>query len=121
MSTKTFRFNEHDVCINPETIYIGKEILVELAEYDNVWVYGLHYGFTHIFRGYPCKKSKENFPTRDEALKYVIKKLIGLLNENIISHKNNKFYQPDVDSMKRAVKDLKQYLYDMTYIQLELF
>ena len=122
MSTKLYRFNEHNVCLNPDSIYIGKYIRIDLAEYDGMWFAGLHYGFTHIFYGSPCAKSKENYPTKNEALKNAIKKLIGMIDKSILYHRDSdEFYIIDVKSMRTAIKELKQYLFDITHVQLSLF
>ena len=122
MSKKLYRFNEHNVCLNPDSIYIGKYIRIDLAEYDGMWFAGLHYGFTHIFYGSPCAKSKENYPTKNEALKNAIKKLIGMIDKSILYHRDSdEFYIIDVKSMRTAIKELKQYLFDITHVQLSLF
>lgn len=121
MSKKLYRFNEHNVCLNPDSIYIGKYIRIDLAEYDGTWFAGLHYEFTHVFYGSPCAKSKENYPTKNEALKNAIKKLISMIDKSILYHRDSEFHRIDVKSMRTAIKELKQYLFDMTHVQLSLF
>ena len=121
MESKTFKFNERNVCINPDVIRINDYVTIEIAEYDGVWISGSHYGFKHMFSGSPCVKGNVNFPTRIEALKSEIDRLIRRIKGDEVRNEDSELHQPDIRMMKKSVKDLKQYLFDITHVQLSLF
>lgn len=121
MNTKTFRFNEHNVCLNPDKIIIGKHVMIKVAEYAGEWVSGHDYMFVNTGSGHPCSKRGEKHPNKMEAVKYEIKKVIRFIEDDINLHKDTVWYQTDIKRMKKSVKDLKQYLFDITHVQLSLF
>ena len=121
MKSKTFKFNENNVCCNPDVIRINDYVTIEIAECDGVWMSGSHYGFKHMFYGSPCMKGNVNFPTRIESLKNEIDRLIHRIECEEVRVKNCEFNQPDIRMMKKSVRDLKQYLFDITHVQLSLF
>ena len=121
MKSKTFKFNERNVCFNPDVIRINDYVTIEIAECDGVWMSGSHYGFKHMFYGSPCMKGNVNFPTRIESLKNEIDRLIRRIKRDEERSKYSEFHQPDIRMMKKSVKDLKQYLFNITHVQLSLF
>lgn len=118
--SKIFRFNENNVCCNPDVIRINDYVTIEIAKLGFTWISGHHYYFTMTSSGKPCAPWKL-FRTRDEAVKYEIKGLIENLEHSIKDHKDSEFFGNTINKMKKSVKDLKQYLFDITHVQLSLF
>lgn len=121
MNKKIFKFNERNVCLNPDVIRINDYVTIEIAEYDGVWISGSHYGFKHTYYGSPCMKGNVNFPTRIESLKNEIDRLIRRIKRDEVRNEYSELHKPDIRMMKKSIKDLKQYLFDLTHVQLSLF
>lgn len=121
MNEKIFKFNENNVCLNPDQIIIGRHVMIQVAEYAGEWVSGHDYMFTNTGSGHPCSKRGEKHPNKTEAVKYEIKEIIQLIENKIKLHKDTVWYQADIKRMKKSIKDLKQYLFDITHVQLSLF
>ena len=122
MSKKLYRFNEHNVCLNPDEIIIGKHVMIEVAEYNGKWVSGHFYMLNLCGDGTPCSiKLYGGFSTKDEAIKFEIRKVIQKMNHEIEFHKDRDGWRSEIKRLKKYVNLLKQYLFDMTHVQLSLF
>lgn len=74
-------YNEHKVCINPDTIEICDYTRVEIAQCgDDTWVYGYKY----YWGGSPCMRDIDVCLTRDEAIREGLKRLL----KNLEHHKD---------------------------------
>ena len=98
--------------------------MIKVAEYAGEWVSGHDYMFVNTGSGHPCSKSSkrgEKHPNKMDAVKYEINKVIRFIEGSINLHKDTVWYQADIKRMKKSIKDLKQYLFDITHVQLSLF
>lgn len=118
---KEFEFNEWGVCLNPEIVRIDEYIKIELAEGEKAWMFGYYYFYVNTGYGCPCSAKEKAFETKEDALKYAIKRIIKQLEKHIITHKDCDWQAADIKRLKKSIKNLKEKLFDLTHVQLSLF
>lgn len=72
-------FNEHKVCLNPDTIEIDSQTRVKVAQCgDDSWVYG----FSYAWGGSPCMRDIEVCTTKDDAIRECLMRLNVVLSRH---------------------------------------
>ena len=117
-----YQLNKHGVFVRPEQVEIDKHVMISLAERKNKWYYGYICNFSLSFSIQPCMEILTlGYNTRNEALKSAINRLLYLLEGDLERNKNKDYYKLHNKRMCTCIRNLKDYLYNISYLQLSLF
>lgn len=114
-----YEFNKHGVCINPDIINIEDYTRVEVAQCENgAWVYGLK----TINAGSPCMRGFDECPTKDDAIREGLKRLINWLTKDAEWYTSGKeYYAADLRRTKAVLKRVEEELRNRIFVQQTLF
>ena len=120
---KRYEFNKYDVCVNADIVKIDEYVEIRLAQMnDGRWCCGYSYNYSSTFASSPCMSLEwMAHNTREDALKGTIADLISYIERNRKTYQDNEEYITDVKRMSSSIRRLKEYLFDLTHVQLTLF
>lgn len=116
---KVYEFNKHGVCTNPDIIRIDGWVRVEVAQYgEGAWTYG----FTAHNGGSPCMRNTHVCPTKDDAIREGLKRLICWLSKDAKWYeKAGRNYSADLRRTRAVLKFAEEELRSRTFVQQTLF
>ena len=116
---KKYEFNKHGVCTNPDIISIEGYTRVEVAQCgDGAWVNGL----TTLNGGSPCMRDIDVAPTKEDAIREGLKRLIRWLTKDAEWYeRGGSDYSADLRRTRAVLKLAEEELRNRTFVQQTLF
>ena len=111
------------MCVNADVVKVDEYVEIRLAKMnDGRWCCGYSYNYLSTFASSPCMVIKSlGHDTREDALKWTITALISYIERKRKTYQDNEEYATDVKRMSGSIRRLKEYLFEITHVQLTLF
>ena len=113
-----YKFNDCDVCINPDTIDVYEHTKVQVAEMaQGEWVEGV----SCLWYSSSCSWSKTHYRSKDEAIDAGLQRILEHYDSHIKWFADNSNYTSDKRWAQGVLEAVKQELGKRKFKQLTLF